>query len=418
MPQSLGEGNMDKRKENLRLSTAAIHAGFKIRDSYGAAAEPMFPSSTYTFSSAEAAAAAFQNPFGETSEYIYSRVTHPNAVMLEDRLSAIEPGAGEAAIFSSGLAAIYTTLVTHLPKGGRLVCLNPVYGGTHHQLESFFKSNPQYAYSEFDARQQEWSFPPDTALVFFEAPTNPTLTVIDIDAVARAAKKANPDALVMVDNTFMGALQTPFLVSSFVDLVVYSCTKFMGGHSNVLSGAVVARKGRDDLAKRVKETRVALGNILAPFECWQLLNAIKTYALRMRIQAKGAQRLAEALVGHPLLERVNYPTLWDPKAKDRQVFEKQCTDPGAIVGLYFRDFDRSRIFRFLNILKERHHILLAVSLGGVESLICHPATTTHACLSEADRQKYGIAENLLRLSVGLEEPDVLIEDLRYALGRA
>lgn len=406
---------MDKRKEDLRLSTAAIHAGFKIRESYGAAAEPMFPSSTYTFSSAEAAASAFQNPFGELSEYIYSRVTHPNAVMLEERLTAIEPGAGESAIFSSGLAAIVTTLLTHVPKGKRLVFLNPVYGGTYHQFEVVFKGSSDYLVTELDARERTPEIPPDTAVLYFETPTNPTLTMVDIDRMAQMAKAANPDCLVVVDNTFMGALQTPFRASELVDIVVYSCTKYMGGHSNVLSGAVVARQGREDLVQRVKETRVHMGNILAPFECWQLLNSLKTYALRMRIQAKGAQRVAEFLAQHPLVEHVNYPSLWATDNPDRAIYERQCTDPGAIVPFRLRGFDRARIFRFLNVLKDRHHILLAVSLGGVESLICHPTTTTHACVAEEERLAYGVTENLVRLSVGLEEPDVLIEDLQFAL---
>ena len=406
---------MDKKKEGMRLSTAAIHAGFRFRESYGSAAEPMYPSTTYVFPNAEAAADAFKDPFAEESDFIYSRMTHPNAVMVEERLTAIEPGAGAAAIFASGESAIFATLWGLLPEGGVITCLNPIYGGTHHMIDRFFGHQSDFAIDEQDARKGIPSFDSIPDVVFLETPTNPTLVMVDIDAVAAAAKKANPDCIVVIDNTFMGALQMPFEISEHVDLIVYSGTKYMGGHSNVLCGAALARQGREDLILDIKRVRGDSGGILHPFECWLLLTFLKTYALRMRIQSKGAQRVAEFLQQQHLVERVDFPGLWQPGDEYYEIFKKQCTDPGAMVAFYLKGFDRDKIFRFQNILAERHHILLAVSLGGVESLLCHPASTTHACMGKEDQLKYGITENLIRLSVGSEESEVLIEDLGYAL---
>lgn len=407
---------MDSKKERMRSSTAAIHAGFRTRDSYNSASEPVFFSTTFTFPSAAAAEKAFENPYGENSDFIYSRMTHPNAVMVEERVAAIEQGGGSAAIFSSGLTAIFAALTAHLPVGGKLAVLNPIYGGTRHMLERFF-SLSRCRIAEYDARAGVPQFDPDVDVVFFETPTNPTLTMVDITNTAAAAKAANPRCLVIVDNTFMGALQSPFVVSENVDLIVYSGTKYMGGHSNILCGAVIGKDKDGQLILKIKQVRGDFGGILPPFECWQLLNSLKTYALRMRIESKGALKVAEFLAGHPRVAEINYPGLWKPGDKYYDIYRRQCTDPGAMICFYLKEADRSAAFRFQDLLKDRHHILLAVSLGGVESLICHPRSTTHACMSEADLARYGITENLIRLSVGLEEPEVLIEDLAHALDK-
>ena len=406
---------MDREKEKMRLSTAAIHAGFRSRESYRSAAEPMLPATTFTFPSAEAAEQAFEDPFGEDSDFIYSRMTHPNAVMVEERLTAIEPGAGASAIFASGESAIFGTLFASFNKYYKLGVINPVYGGTHHMIDTFFFDSTDYQVYEYDARGGIPNFPNDLDIVFFETPTNPTLVMVDIDEMAKAAKKANPNCVVVVDNTFLGALQTPFTISEHVDIVVYSGTKYMGGHSNLLCGVAIARQSKEHLILDIKRARATFGGILHPFECWQLLNSLKTYTLRMRIQSKGAQKVAEFLASHQKIECVDFPGLWTPEDKYYHVYKKQCTDPGAMITFYLRTSDKKAVFKFQNLLQERHHILLAVSLGGVESLLCHPASTTHKCVGQAELKKYGITENLIRLSVGLEEPEVLIEDLDFAL---
>ncbi|MBT5337645.1 PLP-dependent transferase [Candidatus Falkowbacteria bacterium] len=406
---------MDEKKADRRLSTKAIHAGFRFRESYGSAAEPMYPATTYVFPSAEAAAAAFKNPYAEESDFVYSRMSHPNAAMVEERLTAIEPGSGAAAIFASGESAIFGTIWGLLPNGGVIACLNPIYGGTHHMMARFFGHMSDFAINEYDARDgvPDFGFGPD--VLFLETPTNPTLVMVDIDAVAAAVKQSNPNCIVVVDNTFMGALQTPFEISEHVDLIVYSGTKYMGGHSNVLCGAVLARKGREYLILDIERVRGDFGGILHPFECWLLLTFLKTYAIRMNTQSERAQIVAEFLQQHHLVERVDFPGLWQSGDVYYEIFKKQCTAPGAMIAFYLKGFDRERIFRFQNILAERHHILLAVSLGGVKSLLCHPASTTHACMGEEEQLKYGITENLIRLSVGAEEAEVLIEDLQFAL---
>jgi cystathionine beta-lyase/cystathionine gamma-synthase len=248
---------------------------------------------------------------------------------------------------------------------------------------------------------------PGLKLVFLESPANPTLRMTDIAAVVQAAR-AHPDApLVVVDNTFLGpAFQHPLALG--VDLVVYSATKYLNGFSDLLGGVVLARNA--ELITHLRSTRALLGNILQPDECWLLNTRLPTVGLRMNKQSKNAQRIAEALEGHPALERVIYPSLFKDPEQVR-IRDAQCDYPGGIITLEIKG-GRPAAFSFLRRLRIAHN---AVSLGGVESLACHPRTTTHSEMSPEQLDHAGISEGMVRLSVGIENWHDLLEDFRAGL---
>jgi cystathionine beta-lyase/cystathionine gamma-synthase len=247
----------------------------------------------------------------------------------------------------------------------------------------------------------------DLSLVFIETPSNPTLTLCDIGACVAAASRRTPAPLVVVDNTFMGPVfQSPLQLGA--DLVVYSATKFLAGQSDMLGGAVL---GRDEsLIETLRGTRAVLGNILQPDEAWILDSRLPTVQLRMNRQSKNAQRVAEALAEHPKISRLHYPTLFDDPDQVR-LYKKQCRHPGSIMAFELAG-GKPAAFDFLRGLRIAHN---AVSLGGVETLACHPATTTHSELTPEEQLQTGVSPGLVRLSIGIEDPRDLIADFRRAL---
>ena len=412
---------MPHRKEGvhpLRARTEILTRGFDPRLSVGSARPAVFRSSTYVFSSPEAAERAFAVALGkarpeegENVELIYSRLNHPNAEILEDQIVPLEPGAREAAVFNSGMAAIMTAFLSFLRPGDSLVYTLPAYGGTIHLIHDVLELFQITAHPVPAGRGGELDEAIRAAknlrVVFIETPANPTMVMTDI---ARAAKTAGalPDRpLLMVDNTFLGpAFQHPLLLGA--DLVLYSATKYLSGFSDLLAGAALAKDPA--LIDTLRAHRVMFGNILQPDECWMLDGRLPTVALRMNRQSKNAQRIAERLVEHRNVLKVHYPTLFDD-AEQIKIRLAQCVYPGGMFSMELRG-GREAAFSFLRNLKVAHN---AVSLGGVETLACHPKTTTHSGMSAEELKLAGISDALVRISVGIEDWRDLLADFEAAL---
>ena len=379
----------------------------------------MFRSSTYVFSTPEAAERAFSIALGrsrpaegESIDLIYSRLSHPNAEILEDQVVPLERGAEAAAVFNSGMAAISTILLTMCPPGASFVYTTPIYGGTQHLIHQLLEPLGLRGIAVPAGKTDEIAriigLAPNLKLVFLETPANPTLVMCDIARAAAAARALGEQRpLVVVDNTFLGPVfQHPLTLGA--DLTVYSATKYLAGHSDMLGGVVL---GKDiDLIASLRGTRAILGNILQPDECWMLDSRLPTVELRMNRQSKNAQRIAEDLAKHRKVAKMYYPTLIDDPEQAR-IRDAQCRFPGAIFAFEVQGGKRCA-FDFLRHLKIAKN---AVSLGGVESLACHPATTTHSEMSAEELTRYGISDSLIRISIGVEDYRDLLADFRAAL---
>lgn len=402
----------------VRPPTAVLTRGFDPRLSVGSARPAVFRSSTYVFSSPESAERAFSIALGRTHavegesvDLIYARLSHPNAEILEDQIVPLETGAAAAAVFNSGMAAISTLFLTFCPPGSSFIYTTPVYGGTHHLihqvLDPFGVCGIPVLAGDTSALAQAVAEAKNLRLIFVETPANPTLKMTDLAAAAAAARSHSNTPLVAVDNTFMGpTFQHPIALDA--DLVVYSATKFLSGLSDLLAGVVI---GKDpEVIANLRGMRAILGNILQADECWLLNGRLPTVSLRMNRQSKSAQRIAEALAPHPKIKKMHYPTLFDDPEQIR-IRNAQCRFPGSLFSFELAGGKRAA-FDFLRRLRITHD---AVSLGGVESLACHPATTTHSEMSEDDMRVAGISDALVRVSVGVEDTRDLLHDFRTAL---
>lgn len=379
--------------QSVGFATRAIHAGQPPDPATGATIVPIYATSTFT-----------QSAPGLHKGYEYSRSGNPTRTALEQCLAALE-GAEAGAAFASGLAATHAVIVGLLRPGDELVANADLYGGTFRILERVFKPwglVTRYVEEPSPARFAE-AVSPKTRLVWVETPTNPMLQVIDIEAVAAVAKRAG--AWCVVDNTFASPyLQQPLRLGA--DLVVHSTTKYLGGHSDVIGGAVVGS------AKVVQELRFyqnAVGGTPGPFDCFLTLRGLKTLPLRMERHCANAQALAEWLRNHPRVEQVWYPGL--PDHPGHAVARRQMSHFGGMVSLKVQG-DATATLRFLKRLRL---FSLAESLGGVESLVNHPAKMTHASIPAEIREKRGIDDRLVRLSVGIEDVADLRRDLEQAL---
>jgi len=404
----------------VRPPTAVLNRGFDPRLSVGSARPAVFRSSTYVFSSPEAAERAFSIALGrsrpgpdESVDLIYSRLSHPNAEILEDQIVPLERGAESAAVFNSGMAAISTVFLTACPPGSAFLYTTPAYGGTQHLIHQLLeplgmKAIPVLGHATAGI-ERLIATTANLRVVFIETPANPTLVMCDIAAAAAAVKKL-PEGqrpLVVVDNTFLGPVfQHPLELGA--DLCVYSGTKYLAGHSDMLAGVAI---GKDpELIATLRGTRAILGNILQPDECWMLDSRLPTVELRMTKQSKSAQRIVEALANHPKIATLHYPTLFTDPEQVR-IRDAQCDFPGGIIAFELKG-GKVAAFDFLRNLSIAKN---AVSLGGVETLACHPATTTHSEMSREELEKYGISDALVRVSVGVEDRRDLINEFRAAL---
>jgi methionine-gamma-lyase len=412
--------NSDGTHKAVHPRTAVLTAGFDPHLSFGSARPAVFRSSTYVFPSPEEAEHAFsvlagrvEAEDGERADLIYSRFSHPNAEILEDQIVPLEPGAQAAGVFNSGMAAIMTAFVAVARPGASIVYTTPLYGGTtgliHGFLEPFGVTGIPVPGGDTEAISRAIESAKDVSIVCLETPANPTMVMTDIQRAADAARNHPDQPVVMVDNTFLGpAFQHPLTLGA--DLVLYSATKYLSGFSDMVAGVALSRDPQ--LMRRILLKRSMFGNILQPDECWMLDSRLPTVALRMNRQSKNAQRIAEALDGHPKIGRVLYPTLFKD-AEQRRIYQAQCAYPGGIFSLDFAG-GRGAAFDFLRSLKIARN---AVSLGGVETLVCHPKSTTHSGMSARELDEAGIGDGLVRVSVGIEDWRDLLADFEQALER-
>src|SRR5580693_4912347 len=409
----------DKNSSVLRPHTQVLTRGFDPSLSVGSARPAVFRSSTYVFSSPEAAERAFDLMAGraqptedEQPDLVYSRFNHPNAEILEDRMLPLEAGAQAALVFNSGMAAIMTALFTFVHPGESIVYTVPIYGGTQHLIQDFLSTLgiagipvPAGATQEIDDAIRGAK---NLAVVLIETPANPTIIMTGIKEAADTAASLPRKPIVMVDNTLMGpAFQHPLKLGA--DICLYSATKYLSGFSDMIGGAAIAADPA--LIRKMRSKRSLFGNILQPDECWMLDGRLPTVALRMNRQSKNAQRIAEHLAGRPQIKRVIYPTLFED-AEQSRIRAAQCDYPGGMFSLDFHG-GREAAFSFLRRLKITRN---AVSLGGVESLACHPKTTTHSGMTPVELEQAGIGEGLVRVSVGIEDWRDLLSDFEQALG--
>jgi methionine-gamma-lyase len=402
----------------VRPETAVLTRGFDPKLSVGAARPPVYRSSTYVFSSPEAAERAFAIALGreearadESPDLIYARLNHPNAEILEDQLVPLEHGASAAAVFNSGMAAIFTMMLGFLERGASMLYTQPLYGGTQHLIHQVFEPLGFRAVGvragDTAAIVEKIAQTPDLGLILIETPSNPTLRMTDIAAAGLAVRNHPKRPLLAVDNTLLGpTFQHP--ITHGADLVVYSATKFLGGFSDLLAGAILSADTH--LVQHIRGMRALLGNILQADECWILDSRLSTVALRMNRQSKNAQRIAEHLVEHPKIARIFYPSLFRDSEQIR-IRDAQTDYPGSLLSIELKG-GKAAAFDFLRRLRITRN---AVSLGGVESLACHPRTTTHSELSDVELDTAEISDALVRISVGTEHWRDLIEDFASAL---
>jgi len=415
-----------RKEKPLRPATKILTEGFDPHLSLGSARPAVFRSSTYVFDSPEAAEHAFDVTSGraklregEGSNLIYSRFNHPNAEMLEDQIVNLEKGSTAALAFNCGMAAIVTSLFTFLRPGQSIIYTIPIYGGTQHFIQDCLSQwgivGIPVLSGDSDRINRAIRSAKKLAVVLLETPANPTLIMTDIKEVCDSVSqlkipKGVTRPLVMVDNTMLGpSFQHPLVLGA--DLVLYSGTKYLSGFSDLLAGIALAR--HRDLIRRIRSTRGLFGTILQPDECWMLAGRLPTVRLRMDKSSIDAQRIAERLAEHTKIQRVLYPTLFtDPEQK--RIYQAQCDYPGGMLSLELKGGKREA-FNFLRHLKIARN---AVSLGGVETLACHPKTTTHSGFTEAEFVEAGVTDGLVRISVGIEHWRDLLDDFEQALAAA
>lgn len=386
---------MSNETDDMKLATRCIHAGDTVDSATGAVMPQICTSTTFR-----------QTAFDEPGEHVYSRASNPTRDALERCVAALESGVRGLA-YASGMAATAGVLEL-LDAGQHVIAPADIYGGSLRLFKQVRTrtSGLEFSFVDFsDLANVERAIRPNTRLIWIETPTNPLLNIIDVAAVASLAKAKG--LLSAVDNTFATpCVQRP--LEAGCDIVMHSSTKYLGGHSDVLGGLVVVSD--DELGQRLASLRSAAGGVAGPFDAYLVLRGIKTLALRMERHQANAQRMAEWLAAQPLAERVFYPGLADHPG--HALAARQMAGFGGVVSFTLRG-GVSAVGPVLNALRV---FTLAESLGGVESLVGHPATMSHSSLSADERAALGIPDNLIRLSVGIEHVDDLLADLDCALG--
>ncbi|MGA2667327.1 MAG: PLP-dependent aspartate aminotransferase family protein [Ignavibacteria bacterium] len=384
----------------LSDESKVVHAGM-IEDAYLSVIPPIYQTSTFKFHNAAHGARLFAN---EEEGFIYTRLGNPTIKALEDCIAALEQGYGGLAC-ASGMAAVDTVFTTLVKNGDHVICSDSVYGPTTTILATIFsKFGVETTFIDTsDLRNIEKSFRNNTKIVYIETPGNPTMNITDI---ATAAKLAHSHRCkLIVDNTFMSpVLQKPLTLGA--DVVLHSLTKFLNGHADVVGGVIIAKE-KDDF-ELLKKTLILLGGIISPFNAFLVHRGIKTLALRMNKHTENAQKIAEYLENHPKVQWVRYPGL-----KSHPQYElglKQTSAPGGMISFELK----GGVEAGRTVMDNVHLCVLAVSLGGVETLIEHPASMTHASMDKDIRLQAKITDGLVRLSVGIENADELIADLDQA----
>lgn len=378
----------------MKFGTKAIHAGVHADESTGAIMTPIYQTSTYV-----------QSAPGEHKGFEYSRAQNPTRKQLEDSLAALENG-HFGMVFGSGLAAVDCVLKT-LKPGDHVIATSDLYGGSYRLFMRVFANyGIDFSYVDLsDAANLEPAIKDNTKLVWIESPTNPMLNIMDVEAIAKITK--DKGLILGVDNTFA----TPYLQNPLdlgADIVMHSITKYIAGHSDVVMGGLVT--SNEPLAKQLYFIQNASGAIPGPQDCFLALRGIKTIHLRMERHCENAMKMADFLHNHPKVEQVNYPGLVNHP--NHQVAKRQMKDFGGMISFTTKEGSLESAQQLVSKVKV---ITLAESLGGVESLIGHPASMTHASIPKEEREKSGVVDSLVRLSVGIEDIDDLIQDINQAL---
>lgn len=379
----------------MRFETKAIHAGQSPDPTTGAVIPPIYQTSTYVLEAP-----------GKDKGYVYSRTSNPTRTALEKNLAALENGRYGLG-FASGMAA-ENTVMNLFGSGSHVICNDDLYGGTYRLFIQLYK-NYGLSFNFVDAvdpKNIEENIKDNTKLIWIETPTNPLLKIIDIEKIAQISQKHH--LLLAVDNTFA----TPYLqqpLSLGADIIVHSTTKYLAGHCDVIGGAIVVSD--KELYERLSFFQNAVGGVPGPFDCWLVLRGIKTLALRMERHCLNALKIAQYLNDHPKVARVYYPGL--SSHPQHELAKKQMKGFGGMISFELKG-DQKFAEKFISSTR---FFLLAESLGGVESLICHPATMTHASIPREERLKAGFKDELIRISVGVENVEDLMEDLESAFQR-
>lgn len=376
----------------MGFSTDAIHAGQIPDPTTGAVITPIYQTTTYA-----------QEELGKHKGYEYGRTQNFTREALEKNIAALEKGKFGIA-FSSGLAAIHA-LMSLVKSGDHIIATNNVYGGTYRLFEKVM-TNYNLEFSWIDTSNLDTlknTIKENTKLVYLETPTNPMLTLTDLRAVSELCRKHK--LVSIVDNTFMSPyFQNPLELGC--DIVIHSTTKYINGHSDVIGGILVTSS--DELYNKLKFIQNAIGSVPSPFDCWLTLRSTKTLAVRMERHNQNAIILANHLNKSKLIEKVFYPGL--PEHPQYNLAKSQMTGFGGMISIDTGNYSLTKQF-----LKKVKVFTLAESLGGVESLVCHPATMTHASIPKEERESFGISDSLVRLSVGIEDIEDLVEDIEQAL---
>src|SRR5262245_55919070 len=374
----------------MRLRTRTIHWAQDSDPTTGAVSPPIYATSTFE-----------QEAPGVHKGFDYSRTSNPTRQTLERVLASLE-GVDHCAVFASGLAAENAILQALLAPGDHVITPRDVYGGTYRLLNAVYRPKGYHsdAVDLDDERALEAAIRPSTRLIWVESPTNPRLQIFDLSRISRVAHRHG--VLLVVDNTFASpVLQQPFALGA--DIVVHSVTKYLSGHSDLIQGAVLARDAA--VFQPIKFLQNATGAVPSPFDCWLTLRGLKTLELRMQRHAENADAIARSLIAHPAVRRVYYPGLSDHPG--HAIARRQMTGFGGMVSL---ELDGT-IDDVVSFVSSRRFFALGESLGGVKSLVCHPARMTHASIPAAARAALGLSDTLIRLSPGIEHPDDLIADL-------
>ncbi|PKN58493.1 MAG: methionine gamma-lyase [Deltaproteobacteria bacterium HGW-Deltaproteobacteria-14] len=389
----------------LGLTTRSIHAGQHKDPATGAVAPPLYQTSTFAFDSCGQGAARFS---GEEEGYIYTRMGNPTIARLEEAVSTLEGGAGGLAT-GSGMAALCTSVFALLEQGGHIVSSSSVYGPSRVVIERDFSRFGVTAtfVDSSDTAAVAAAMRPETKLVFVETPANPTLTISDLRAIADIAHAHG--ALLMVDNTFASPiLQRP--IEHGADVVMHSMTKFLNGHTDVVAGMIIPAS--DALLKRIRASHYYFGAVMDPHQAWLVLRGLRTLSLRVKASQANAMRVAEWLEAHPKVEWVAYPGL--ASHPQRELAARQMDGPGALMSFEVKGGVKAGAA----MLDHVELMTLAVSLGGIETLIQHPASMTHAAMPREARLAAGITDGLVRVSVGCEDVEDLLADFAQALEHA
>lgn len=376
----------------MKFETKCLHAGQKPEEMTGAVIIPIFQTSTYA-----------NAKLGETKGYDYGRTINPTREVLEKNLAELENGK-YGYCFSSGMAAIQT-LIMLFKLGDHILCSNDLYGGTYRLYQQIIKDfgvNFEFVNtSDIDAVKK--AFKNNTKMLYIETPTNPMLQISDIKELSELAHSR--DVLVCVDNTFASPYnQNPLDLGA--DIVLHSTTKYINGHTDVIGGVIITSD--EKIAEKIKFLQNAIGSVPAPMDCWLILRSTKTLHLRMKTHNSNAMTIAKSIEHHPKIKKIYYPGLESHEQYD--IAKKQMRGFSGIISIDLGSFDEAK--NFCNKLKL---FMIAESLGGVESLVCHPVSMTHGSIPDDLKSDTGLSDSIVRLSIGVENVDDLLEDILNAL---